>query len=117
MLNKVQKHKEICEELTEIYKRKNHDYGDSYALLRQEYPNSILIRIFDKYQRLKTLKLSNDEAEVKDESIKDTLKDLINYCIMELIEMKMDGIITEPCEVTVGFKSDDSDNRTVRVIE
>lgn len=88
MLNKVQKHKEICDKLNEIYKNKNHDYGDAYSLLRKEHPDSILIRIFDKYQRLKTLLLSNDEAEVKDESIKDTLLDLANYCIMELIELE-----------------------------
>ena len=83
-MNKVQKHKNICEDLTEIYENKNADYGDSYARLREEFPDSILIRIYDKYSRLK--RLMNNEAQVKDESIEDTLKDLANYCIMELIE-------------------------------
>ena len=88
MLNKVQKHKEICDKLNEIYKNKNHDYGDAYSLLRKEHPDSILIRIFDKYQRLGTLKHATNA--VKDESIKDTLLDLANYCIMELIELEME---------------------------
>ena len=83
-MNKVQKHKNICEELTEIYEKKNADYGDSYSKLREEFKDSILIRIYDKYSRLK--RLMNNEAQVKDERIEDTLKDLANYCIMELIE-------------------------------
>ena len=82
-------HERICSELTETYKKKNNDYGDSFADLRKEYSNSILIRIYDKYKRLKTLK-SGVEQRVADESIKDTLKDLANYCIMELIEMEID---------------------------
>jgi len=82
-------HEGICNELTETYKKKNNDYGDSFAELRKEYNNAILIRIYDKYKRLKTLK-SGVEQKVTDESIKDTLKDLANYCIMELIEMEID---------------------------
>lgn len=87
-MNKVQKHEQICEELNEIYEKKNADYGDSYSKLREEFPDSILIRIYDKYSRLKSL--MNAEAQVKDESIEDTLKDLANYCIMELIERSTD---------------------------
>ena len=84
-MDKIQKHKEICQKLTELYEQKNHDYGNSYAILRREHPDSILIRIFDKYQRLKTLK--KDVASVKSESIIDTLLDCANYCIMETIEI------------------------------
>lgn len=84
-MDKIERHKEICRKLTELYEQKNHDYGDSYAILRKEHPDSILIRIFDKYQRLKTLK--KDAAAVKSESIIDTLLDCSNYCIMEIIEI------------------------------
>lgn len=38
--------------------------------------------------RLKTL-MEGAEQKVKDESIDDTLMDLANYCIMELVERKM----------------------------
>ena len=88
-MNKIKIHRQICYELNDLYKEKNHDYGDSFAILRKELPNSILVRIYDKYQRLKTL-LSGTEQKVKDESIEDTLKDLANYCIMELVERRID---------------------------
>ena len=80
-------HQEVCQELHNIYRRKNHDYGDSFATLRQEYPNAILIRLGDKYNRLKTL-IFGEAAHVKDESIDDTLLDLANYCILELVERR-----------------------------
>ena len=80
-------HQEVCQELHNTYRRKNHDYGDSFATLRQEYPNAILIRLGDKYNRLKTL-IFGEAAHVKDESIDDTLLDLANYCILELVERR-----------------------------
>ena len=80
-------HQEVCQELHNTYRRKNHDYGDSFATLRQEYPNAILIRLGDKYNRLKAL-MSGEVAQVKDESIDDTLLDLANYCILELVERR-----------------------------
>ena len=80
-------HQEICEQMHNTYRRKNHDYGDSFATLRQEYPNAILIRLGDKYNRLKAL-MSGEAAQVKDESIDDTLLDLANYCILELVERR-----------------------------
>jgi hypothetical protein len=86
---KVETHMEICKSMTDLYERKNHDYGDSFAKMRKEFDNAILIRIYDKYSRLKTLK-GGAEQKVSDESIKDTLFDLANYCIMELVEMEMD---------------------------
>ena len=86
---KVEIHAKICQSMTDLYERKNHDYGDSFAILRKELPNSILVRIYDKYQRLKTL-LTGTDQKVKDESIEDTLIDLANYCIMELVERRIE---------------------------
>ena len=86
--DKVQAHLMICSTLNDIYAKKNHDYGDSFAKLRNELPGAILVRIYDKYSRLKTL-MEGAEQRVMDESIDDTLMDLANYCIMELVERKM----------------------------
>lgn len=80
-------HWAICKELFETYKAKNADYGDSFALVRKKYPNAILIRLNDKLNRLDTL-LNGSEQHVHDESIDDTLLDLANYCIMELVERR-----------------------------
>ena len=86
-------HWTICRELHDTYKAKNADYGDSFAMVRNKYPNAILIRLNDKLNRLETL-MNGAEQHVQDESVDDTLLDLANYCIMELVERRHnDGII------------------------
>lgn len=85
-MNKIEKHAKICQELTDMYEKKNADYGDSFAELRKEFPNSITLRLTDKLNRLKTLYDPKYEQKVSDESIDDTLKDIANYAILELIE-------------------------------
>ena len=88
--NKVQLHEQICQELKQIYQRKNERYGDSYAKLRRDLGrDSILYRVGDKYHRLQQL-LRNPWLSHDDESIDDTLMDLANYCIMELVERQVD---------------------------
>lgn len=74
---------EILVPVAELLQRKNTDYGNSYNETRREFgPVSFLLRINDKVARLKTL--TSNEAEVKDESIEDTLGDIIGYCTLEL---------------------------------
>jgi len=87
-MNKVELHKEICSELNKIYEEKNHDYGDSFARVRVQYPQSINIRLWDKLLRLDQLN-NGTVALVKDESIDDTLLDMANYCIMEVVERRL----------------------------
>lgn len=77
--------KKITEKMYEVYKAKNADYGDSFNITRDEYPNAILIRLQDKFLRLKQLYRNNFKANVQNESVKDTLMDMANYCILELI--------------------------------
>lgn len=85
-MNKVDKHKQICAELNELYKTKNKDYGDSFGKSYKEYGLVMpAIRLEDKLNRFKSL--INNKAEVKNESIEDTLMDLANYSIMTLIEI------------------------------
>lgn len=84
-------HRRICSELTMIYVNKNHDYGDSFADVREKIPNAILVRLHDKLNRLDNLLMNEDKAKVKSESIDDTLMDLANYCIMELIERSLNN--------------------------
>ena len=89
-INKALLHEKICQELNQIYQRKNERYGDSYAKLRKELGrDSILYRVGDKYHRLQQL-LRNPWLTHDDESIEDTLMDLANYCIIELVERQVD---------------------------
>lgn len=79
-------HRKICEELTELYRKKNHDYGDSFHLSYAKWGLPMAaIRLEDKLNRFETL--IKAEREVKDESIRDTLIDLANYAIMTVMEL------------------------------
>lgn len=91
-MNKVEMHKEICEELNKVYEQKNSDYGDSFGQTFDKLGViSAVTRITDKYNRLVSLcTKSEEERKVKDESIEDTLLDMANYCIMTLIELQKD---------------------------
>lgn len=86
-MNKIELHKQICGNMHNTYKAKNADYGDSFAKVREEYPEAICIRLMDKLERLKTLYKGGGQ-QVKDESIDDTLLDIANYAVMELLERK-----------------------------
>jgi hypothetical protein len=86
---KVEMHESICEELTALYERKNHDYGDSFAKSFAEYGMTMpCIRLEDKLNRTKAL-IQKQRQMVDGERIEDTLMDLANYAIMTLIEMKI----------------------------
>lgn len=89
-MDRVSKHAKICEQLNKTYEQKNHDYGNSFGETYKKLGViSAITRISDKYNRI--CSLANKSAMVKDESIKDTLLDLANYCIMTVIEMEGDG--------------------------
>ena len=85
---RIEAHKRICELLTDVYTRKNHDYGDSFhESFVEEGMAMVRIRLGDKFNRLKTLTRLG-KGEVQDESIEDTLLDLANYAIMTVMEME-----------------------------
>jgi len=78
------KFEEITQQMTEVYKRKNQDYGNSFDKTLDEFGLVAgLIRINDKVSRLKSIYKSS-EVRVKDERIEDTLLDLANYAVMSL---------------------------------
>ena len=86
---KAEVHASVCAELTALYERKNHDYGDSFAKSFAEYGMAMpCIRLEDKLNRLKAL-TRNGNQQVSDESVDDTLMDLANYAIMTLVERKV----------------------------
>jgi hypothetical protein len=89
-MDRIQMHKELCEELNKTYQKKNHDYGNSFGETFSKLGIiSAVTRITDKYNRLVSLcMLPDEERKVKDESISDTLLDMANYCIMTEIELR-----------------------------
>ena len=79
--------KKITEDMYELFKRKNTDYGNSAHKTYEEFGlTSFLVRLSDKLNRAITL--NKQDAMVQDEKIEDTLIDMANYSILALIEMK-----------------------------
>lgn len=86
-MTKADKHMAICEKLNEIYKQKNAAYGDSFSdTFKKLGIISAVTRITDKHNRIVNL-VGHKDVDMGDESIRDTLLDMANYCIMTVMEM------------------------------
>lgn len=91
-MNKIERHRKLCDYLHEIYKKKNEAYGDSFGKTYKELgPVSAVTRMYDKFHRIIAL-TKGAKNDIIDESIRDTLMDLSNYCIMTVIEMEENGV-------------------------
>lgn len=67
---------------------KNKDYGTSVQDTYEKFGDiSYLVRLHDKWNRINAL-MKNGKAEVKDESVDDTILDLANYCLLWLTSRK-----------------------------
>lgn len=87
-MDKYWRHEEICRQLNETYKAKNEAYGDAFSKTFHDLGIiSAVTRIYDKFNRVKAL-TGGAENRVVDESLKDTLLDMANYCIMTVIEIE-----------------------------
>ena len=85
----VEQHMKICKNFNDTYKAKNADYGDSFHRVWESAGIiSAYTRLADKFYRLENLILKAKDSKVKDESIKDTLMDMANYCIMSVMELE-----------------------------
>ena len=87
-MTRVDQFRQIAEEITALYEKKDRAYGSSF---NQTYEKlgiiSAVTRISDKYNRLCNLAVNKDIDNLG-ESIEDTLKDMAAYCIMTIIAMK-----------------------------
>ncbi|MEM5854199.1 MAG: nucleotide modification associated domain-containing protein [Candidatus Aenigmatarchaeota archaeon] len=80
--------KQIALEIVNLLEEKNTLYGNSYKETRDEYGYiAFLIRLQDKINRIKTL-YTKENLPKSEESIEDTLKDIIGYCLLELEYLK-----------------------------
>ena len=73
----------VQQEALELFKKKNKDYGDSFATYG---PIGVIVRIGDKISRLNSI-TKNGINMVNDESLRDTLIDLHNYSAMAVMLM------------------------------
>ena len=84
----MEEYKKIVTDTRELCVAKNKDYGSSVQDTYERFGDaSYLVRITDKYNRICTL--LDKEAEVKDESIDDTIRDMANYCFLWLASRRL----------------------------
>ena len=79
-------HTKTCAAALDLMRAKNEDYAvatDPYRNFRQFGRYGILVRLSDKLSRLRTFE-ERGVLSVKDESIEDTVRDVINYAILYL---------------------------------
>ena len=82
----VEQFMSIAQDMTKTYAAKNHDYGNSFEQSLDKFGLvASVVRLGDKMNRIESL--TKKEAQVKDESIKDTLLDMANYAIMTVMWM------------------------------
>ena len=72
----------VLDEMKELHAKKDKDYGSAFHKSFEEFGvTSGVVRLNDKMERVKSL-VKNGKAEVKDDSLLDSLKDMACYAVM-----------------------------------
>lgn len=78
----------IAKEIAELVEKKDKDYNSAFSKTLKEYGDvTYFLRIDDKLNRLKSLLLRSKDAEIN-ESVEDTLKDIVGYTLLMLKEKR-----------------------------
>jgi hypothetical protein len=78
----------VLDEMKELHAKKDKDYGSAFHKSFEEFGATAgVVRLNDKMERVKSL-VKNGKAEVKDESLLDSLKDAACYAVMLYVELK-----------------------------
>jgi len=89
---KLKQMQEIFDKCLEIANGKGHDYSGTKDAMSNFHDfgwKGIVVRLGDKFHRIKNF-CKQEELLVKDESIEDTLLDIINYAALCLIEKRIE---------------------------
>jgi len=77
----------VIAEMLNTYKKKNADYGNSFAETIQEFGFiPAVARVNDKLKRVKNM-VKGKDMNIKDESMRDNLMDIANYCVLTIMEL------------------------------
>jgi len=120
--------KRLTDQMYSITEIKNNDYGsteDPLANFSEFGEFGFLVRMSDKWKRIKTALYEKRELAVKDETVEDTLLDLANYCVLLLCwraAQRDDFNPHKPGEAfektgVSGWSFVDSNGKPVRVID
>lgn len=87
-MDKYNKHKELCNELNELYIKKNKEYGDSFGKAVEDLGlYSGVVQMYHKLQRIINITQGGLTEELEYESLRDNLIDLANYALITVVEM------------------------------
>ena len=76
---------DLTHDIEELLVIKNRKYGNSFDKTRDKYgPLAFVLRLEDKFNRVFSL-IKNDDVGTFDESIEYTIKDIIGYCVLEIL--------------------------------
>ena len=93
--------RDLTEKMVAITTAKNNDYagfGDPFANFREFGTFGFLVRMSDKWKRIKNLVGDGREPSVKDESVEDTLLDLATYALLLLCWLRNEKEEAGPVE-------------------
>lgn len=80
-IERIEQLQKVQTEALELFKKKNHDYGDAFA----DYSViGVLIRLGDKVKRCQSISKTGIQL-VDNESLRDTLIDMHNYAAMAIM--------------------------------
>src|SRR5258708_7386304 len=88
-------YKEVIAACKALFSRKTHDYGTAWRILRL---SSITDQIYIKAQRIRNIQEKGTQ-KVED-SIKDEFTGIINYCLIAMIQIKLE----KSEEMDIAFK-------------
>lgn len=81
-------YQDTLNDMAETFYLKNERYGDSFTQTMDDYGMvTAMIRITDKFNRMKTL-YQNRDLDADDEPIMDTMLDMANYLVMTIAYIK-----------------------------
>jgi Domain of Unknown Function (DUF1599). len=106
-------YKEVIATCKALFSKKTHDYGTAWRVLRL---SSITDQIFIKAQRIRSIQEKGTQ-KVED-SIKDEFIGIINYCIIAMIQMRLE----ESQNLDMNFKElepmyDEAVNETFELLQ
>ena len=83
----IDSHAHLLQEIHDTYVKKNSDYGDSFNSTIKEWGYiPAIARIEDKVRRIANI-VKGNKMNYNEESLRDNLLDIANYCIMTIMSL------------------------------
>ena len=100
------KYSQVVSEALELAVRKNADYsGSKIDNISLTGVNGISVRLLDKVSRAYNLS-SGSERKIKEESIRDTFIDIINYAVFAVMMIDNEWVADQSSNIDIAFDED-----------